>query len=85
MRVEPLGSVAALFGAAVLTVLPVTIVMGLAFPTASALLRDEQVTAGAESGLLLGVNTTGAILGSLLIPFLLMPTSGRRPSSSSWP
>ncbi len=73
---EPLGSVAALFGAAVLTVLPVTIVMGLAFPTASALLRDEQGTAGAESGLLLGVNTTGAILGSLLIPFLLMPIIG---------
>ena len=39
---NPLGSVGVLFGAAVLTVLPVTFVMGLAFPTASELLRDER-------------------------------------------
>ena len=73
---NPLGSVGVLFGAAVLTVLPVTFVMGLAFPTASELLRDEAGHAGSESGLLLGVNTTGAILGSLVIPFVLMPTIG---------
>ena len=71
-----LGSVGVLFGAAVLTVLPVTFVMGLAFPTASELLRDEAGHAGSESGLLLGVNTTGAILGSLVIPFVLMPIIG---------
>ena len=59
-----------------LTVLPVTIVLGLSFPTASELLRDDRGTAGSESGLLLGVNTTGAILGSLVIPFVLMPTIG---------
>ncbi len=73
---HPLESVRALFGAAVLTVLPVTVVMGLAFPTASALLRDDRGRAGSESGLLLGVNTTGAIVGSLVIPFVLMPTIG---------
>jgi predicted membrane-bound spermidine synthase len=73
---QPLLSVGVLFGAAALTVLPVTIVLGLAFPTASELLRDDRGTAGSESGLLLGVNTTGAIIGSLLIPFLLMPTLG---------
>ena len=50
--------------------------MGFAFPTASELLRDERGSAGSESGLLLGVNTTGAILGSLVIPFVLMPTIG---------
>jgi spermidine synthase len=73
---HPLESVTALFGAAILTVLPVTFVMGLAFPTASALLRDDRGHAGSESGLLLGMNTTGAIIGSLVIPFALMPTIG---------
>ena len=71
-----LFSIGVLFGSAALTVLPVTIVLGLAFPTASELLRDDRGTAGSESGLLLGVNTTGAILGSLVIPFVLMPTIG---------
>ena len=71
-----LFSIGVLFGSAALTVLPVTIVMGLAFPTASELLRDDRGTAGSESGLLLGVNTTGAILGSLVIPFVFMPTIG---------
>jgi len=51
-------------------------VLGLAFPTASELLPAERRTAGSESGLLLGVNTTGAIIGSLVIPFVLMPTIG---------
>lgn len=73
---QPLLSVGILFGAAILTVLPVTVVLGLAFPTASELLRDRQETSGSESGLLLGVNTTGAILGSLVVPFILMPTLG---------
>lgn len=73
---RPLETLRALFGSAVLVVLPVTVVLGIAFPTASALLRDNAGTAGSESGSLLAVNTTGAILGSLVIPFLLMPTIG---------
>ena len=73
---DPVRSLGVLIGAAILTVLPVTIVMGFAFPTASELLRDERGAAGSESGLLLGVNTTGAIMGSLVIPFVLMPTIG---------
>jgi len=73
---QPLESIGVLLISAVLVVLPVTIVMGLAFPTASELLRDEDATAGKESGSLLAVNTFGAILGSLLIPFVLMPTLG---------
>ena len=73
---RPLFSIGVLLGAAVLTVLPVTVVLGLAFPTASELLRDDRSTAGSESGLLLGVNTTGAIIGSLVIPFVLMPVIG---------
>lgn len=73
---RPHETLRALFGSAILVVLPVTIVLGIAFPTASALLRDNAGTAGSESGSLLAVNTTGAILGSLVIPFLLMPTIG---------
>jgi spermidine synthase len=73
---KPIATLKALFGSAVLVVLPVTIVLGIAFPTASILLRDEAGTAGGESGSLLAVNTTGAIVGSLLVPFVLMPTIG---------
>ena len=50
--------------------------LGIAFPTASALLRDRAAEAGTESGSLLAVNTTGAIVGSLVVPFILMPTIG---------
>jgi predicted membrane-bound spermidine synthase len=57
-------------------VLPVTIVLGIAFPTASNLLRDRAEEAGTESGSLLAINTTGAILGGLLIPLVLMPLIG---------
>jgi spermidine synthase len=73
---QPLESIGVLVLSAVVVVLPVTIVMGLAFPTASELLRDDDATAGKESGSLLAVNTFGAILGSLLIPFVLMPAIG---------
>lgn len=73
---RPLLAMNVLMTAAVLTVLPVTFVMGLAFPTASELLRDDRGHAGSESGLLLAVNTGGAILASLVIPFVLMPTIG---------
>ena len=73
---RPLLSISVLLGAAMLTVLPVTFVMGLAFPTASELLRADRGHAGSESGLLIAVNTGGAILASLVIPFVLMPTIG---------
>ncbi|MGP1674387.1 MAG: hypothetical protein ACTS8Z_04130, partial [Candidatus Limnocylindrales bacterium] len=73
---DPVASIGLLIGSALLVVLPVTVVLGIAFPTASALLRDESGHAGSESGTLLAVNTTGAILGSLVIPFVLMPTIG---------
>ncbi|MGH2476091.1 MAG: fused MFS/spermidine synthase, partial [Candidatus Limnocylindrales bacterium] len=73
---DPVGSVSKLVISALLVVLPVTTVMGIAFPTASALLRDEVGHAGTESGSLLAINTLGAIVGSLIIPFTLMPTIG---------
>lgn len=73
---QPLVSISALVTSAFAVVLPVTVVMGLAFPTASELLRDERARAGSASGALLASNTLGAILGSLVIPFVLMPTIG---------
>ena len=73
---RPFETLRALFGSAILVVLPVTILLGIAFPTASALLRDDPSAAGSESGALLGVNTFGAILASVLVPFILMPTIG---------
>jgi spermidine synthase len=66
----------ALFMAALVVVLPVTMMLGIAFPASSALLPDEAAHAGAGSGALLGVNTIGAIFGSLAIPFFLIPTLG---------
>jgi spermidine synthase len=73
---RPLETLRALIGSALLVVLPVTIVLGIAFPTASALLRDDASEAGTESGSLLALNTLGAILGSLVVPFFLMPAIG---------
>jgi spermidine synthase len=73
---DPVASVRALVVAAIVVVLPVATILGIAFPTASALLRDELGEAGSESGALLASNTTGAIIGSLVIPFVLMPTIG---------
>jgi spermidine synthase len=73
---RPLETIGALFGTAFWVVFPVTVTLGIAFPTASALLRDDASEAGTESGSLLAVNTTGAILGSLVIPFALIPLVG---------
>jgi spermidine synthase len=73
---NPMETLRGLVSSVALVVLPVTIVLGIAFPAASALLRDEASEAGTESGSLLAVNTSGAILGSLVIPFVLMPTVG---------
>src|SRR6478672_109926 len=66
---KPLDTLVALFGSAVLVVLPVTIALGVAFPASSALLADDAGHAGEESGGLLATNTVGAILGSLIVPF----------------
>lgn len=73
---NPFETLGTLLGVAFIVVVPATTVMGIAFPAASALLRDRRSNAGTESGSLLAVNTTGAIIGSLLVPFVLMPTIG---------
>jgi len=73
---RPLDTIAALVGAVIVVVLPVTVVLGLVFPAASALLPDGAERAGTSSGALLGINTSGAIVGSLVLPFVLMPLLG---------
>lgn len=56
--------------------LPMTLAFGAAFPFAVALAtgRDDRVTE--QIGLVYAANTVGAILGSLLSGFLLVPTFG---------
>jgi spermidine synthase len=73
---DPLATLQALAVSAFLVVFPVTIVLGLSFPAASALLADDARHAGAESGSLVAVNTVGAIAASVLIPFVLIPAFG---------
>ncbi len=72
----PIDTLKALFGSAVLVVIPVTLMLGIAFPASSALLHDDAARAGEGSGTLLGVNTLGAIVGSLVVPFFLIPLLG---------
>jgi spermidine synthase len=60
-------------GSLVLAVLPATLVLGITFPMSSALVADDDSRVGASAGLLIGVNTAGAIIGSFVVPFLLIP------------
>ncbi len=59
-----------------LVVLPATFVMGLTFPAASALVADPDGHVGSNAGLLLSANTLGAISGTFLIPFFVVPLVG---------
>jgi len=65
-----------LWAAAIPVVLPATIVMGLAFPAASTLLDDRAGRVATVAGQLLAVNTFGAICGTFLIPFVVIPLIG---------
>ena len=73
---RPLDTIGVLLGAVLTVVLPVTVVLGICFPAASALLPDGAERAGTSAGALLAVNTTGAIVGSLVLPFVLIPLLG---------
>jgi spermidine synthase len=57
-------------------VLPATIVMGLAFPAAAALLADRKGRVATATGQLLAANTLGAISGTFLVPFVAIPLIG---------
>jgi spermidine synthase len=73
---RPLETINSLWQTVVLVVMPVTLIMGLSFPASSALLPDEVRQAGRSSGSLLAANTFGAILGSFVVPFVLIPLLG---------
>jgi spermidine synthase len=57
----------------VIVVAPATLVMGIVFPMSSMLVSDSDESVGASAGLLLGANTLGAICGTFVVPFFLMP------------
>ena len=71
---------------AVPVVLLTTIVLGLSFPAASALLADDEAHTGRSAGTFLAVNTIGSITGSFVVPFVLIPlarlTTGGRPAGA---
>jgi spermidine synthase len=60
----------------VLVVLPATLAIGLTLPLASSLVAGGDEGIGRDAGLLLGVNTLGAIGGTFVVPFFLIPTIG---------
>ncbi len=70
----------ALFGTflqtSAIVVLPATFVMGLSFPAASALVAGRDAEVGGRAGLLLASNTVGAIVGTFLVPFVVIPLIG---------
>ncbi len=70
---ELLGS---LLREVIVVVLPATMVMGLSFPAASALVADEEGRTATRAGLLLASNTLGAIIGTFVVPFFLIPAVG---------
>jgi spermidine synthase len=73
---NPYSVLGSLFGTAILVVLLTTVVLGLTFPAASAMLADDPSTSGRSTGTFLAVNTVGSIAGSFLVPFLLIPWLG---------
>ena len=70
----PLAALGILWNSVLWVVLPTTVILGLSFPASSALLPGER--SGAETGQLLAANTTGAIAGSFVVPFFVVPALG---------
>lgn len=59
-----------------LTMLPATILMGLALPIASGLAAQRDGHIGGDTGALLAANTAGIVVGTFAVPFVLMPLVG---------
>ncbi len=57
----------------VVVVAPATLIMGIVFPMSSMLVADSDDRIGTSAGMLLGANTFGAICGTFVVPFFLMP------------
>jgi spermidine synthase len=73
---RPLETLWALLRPAVFVVLPATFVMGLSFPASATLLGDDPRRVATFAGWLLAVNTAGAIVGTFVIPFFVIPAIG---------
>jgi spermidine synthase len=74
--IKPLETLAKVWEAVLPIVLPATIAMGLALPASSALLEDREGRVATAAGRLLAANTIGAISGTFLIPFVVIPKIG---------
>ena len=70
------GIIGVLFSQAVLVVLPATIVMGLSFPASAALVAGRTGKVATSAGQLLAANTLGAIVGTFVVPFFVIPAIG---------
>ena len=70
------GVISVLFWRVLVVVLPATIVMGLSFPTSAALVAGREGKVATSAGLLLAANTLGAIVGTFVVPFFVIPAIG---------
>lgn len=72
------GQTGLMFVASFLAVFPATLLMGIAFPVGLALYagRDENEQTGERIGVFYACNVLGAILGSVVAGFLLLPALG---------
>jgi spermidine synthase len=59
-----------------IVVLPATLAIGFTLPLASSLVSGGDDGIGRDAGLLLGANTLGAIGGTFVVPFFLIPAIG---------
>ena len=58
------------------------LMMGFAYPLANAITQKTEAVIGSRSGLLYFANTIGAVLGSLVVGFYLLPVLGSKHSVS---
>ncbi|HEY5278081.1 MAG TPA: fused MFS/spermidine synthase, partial [Coriobacteriia bacterium] len=59
-----------------IVVLPTATAIGLSLPLASRLIGSGDHRVGSDTGLLIGTNTLGIVIGTVGIPFIAMPTIG---------
>jgi spermidine synthase len=60
----------------VIVVMPATFMMGLTFPATSSLVADPDGHISTNAGTLLATNTVGAIVGTFIVPFVVIPAVG---------
>ena len=58
--------------------------MGLALPIASGLAAQRDAKVASDTGLLLAVNTAGTVVGTFVVPFVLIPAIGSPRPCSCW-